>query len=294
MGDYVFIVGCGYIGARVAPREIERGNNVRALARSTQSAERLCAAGVEPVTGDLDQPLSLPRRVLADAIIYYFAAPPSTGTMDSRMETFLRAIDRAALPRRVILISTTAVYGDRGGDWVTEDDTPNPQTDRARRRLAAERSLHGWSDEAGVPVVVLRVPGIYGPGRLPVARLKNAQPVLCEHEAPWSNRVHADDLVEACLAAADCVHPGATYNVSDGNPSTMTDFFNRVADALGLERPPQMSMERAKQALTPELLSYLAESKRVDNYKMQAELGVTPRYSTLDAGLAVSVQQKGE
>jgi len=138
-------------------------------------------------------------------------------------------------------------------------------------------------------VVLLRVPGIYGPGRLPERRLRGGEPVLREEESPWSNRVHIDDLTRACLAAGERGRPGAVYNISDGHPTTMTDYFNRVADALGLEHPPQITLAQARTELSEGMRSYLAESKRLDNQRMREELGVEPRYPDLKQGLAACV-----
>lgn len=282
----MFIVGCGYVGMAVALRERERGAHVRALARSSASAERLQAAGIEAVAGDLDDPDSLQALSLAGACVYYFAPPPSAGISDPRMEALLEALRPHTRPQRLVLISTTGVYGDCGGQWVDEERPPNPQTDRARRRLAAEQALQAWAKRMGVPIVILRVAGIYSPDRLPIERLRKGLPVLCEEESPWSNRVHADDLVTACLGAADCGRPGRIYNISDGHPTTMTDYFNRVAEAVGLPRPPQVTLAQAKTMLSPEMLSYLSESRRLDNTRMRTELGVVLRYPTLADGLA--------
>ncbi len=285
----IFIVGCGYTGFKVAQREQERGARVRALVRSRAGAERLRAIGIEPVPGDLDDRASLAELSLDGAIIYYFVPPPAHGVDDPRLHALLDAIGPQARPRRMVLVSTTGVYGDCGGMWVDEERAPNPQTDRTRRRLAAEQELRAWAQTRGAPFAILRVAGIYGPGRLPVERLQRGLPVLREAESPWSNRVHVDDLVAACLAAADHDSSGRIYNISDGHPTTMTDYFNCVADACGLPRPPQISLEQAKSVLSAEMLSYLAESRRLDNTRMRTELGVMLRYPTLADGLEASL-----
>lgn len=289
----VLIVGCGDIGMRVAALERAAGHSVAGLARSEDSARRLRAAGIEPITGDLDVPSSLAGLPRQDSVVYYFAPPPAKGVTDPRMETFVSLLVPPKLPARVVLISTTGVYGDCRGEWVTEDRPPNPQADRARRRLAAETALRRWSETSGVPAVILRVPGIYGPGRLPEERLRAGEPVLREQESPFSNRIHADDLARVCAAAARCRRPSAVYNCSDGHPTTMTDFFGRVADRLGIPRPPAISLEEARRRLGEGMLSYLAESKRIDNRRMREELGVELRYPDLAAGLPSCVEKDG-
>jgi nucleoside-diphosphate-sugar epimerase len=299
----IFIVGCGYVGRRVAAAERARGNQVGALARTPESAEALRALGVEPVRGDLDDPESLAGLDVAGQGVYHFAPPPASGVRDTRMVAFLAAVTPRP-PQRIVYISTTGVYGDCQGEWVDETRAPNPTADREQRRLDAEEQLRAFDARAGCEAVILRVPGIYGPDRLPFERLRKGLPLLREDEAPWSNRVHADDLVAACLAAMARGRAGAVYNVSDGHPSTMTDYFRRVADALGLPRPPEISRVEAGDRIDAGMLSYLAESadatsmsrgprlgpigesKRIDNRRMREELGVSPRYPTLAEGLA--------
>jgi nucleoside-diphosphate-sugar epimerase len=222
--------------------------------------------------------------------VYYFAPPPGSGVTDPRLESLVSAMTPSKPPRRVVLISTTGVYGDCRGDWVTEERPPNPLAPRAARRLAAENTLRRWSQASGVPIVILRVPGIYARGRLPVERLRAGEPVLREEESPFSNRIHADDLARVCVAAAHRDHPHDLYNVSDGHPTTMTDYFYRVADVLGLARPPAVTLEEARRRLGEGMLSYLAESKRIDNRRMREELGVELMYPDLASGLAACVE----
>lgn len=281
----VFIVGCGYLGARVAALERAAGAAVAALARTADAADRLRALGIAPVDGDLDRPAALGRPPFAGNDLYYFVSPPARGVTDPRVTACLSVLTEGNRPRRIVLLSTTGVYGDCQGAWVNEDRPPHPRADRARRRLDAETTLRGWSAKTGVPVVILRVAGLYGPGRLPVARLQSGEPVLREEESPWSNRIHVDDLAAACVAAMRRGQPGAVYIATDGHPSTLTDYFNRVADTLGIARPPPVSMAEARERLSEGLLSYLAESKRLDNRRLRQELGVELRYPDLASGL---------
>ncbi len=285
----VLIAGCGYLGRRVARREREQGNRVVALVRSAESANELQARGLEALRADLDDVRSLAGLPTQNAVIYYFAPPPSSGRSDPRISRFLSAIGAEAMPARIVLVSTSGVYGDCHGEWVDESRPARPDADRAHRRFDAETTLRRWAGERAVPFVILRVPGIYGPGRLPVERLTRRLPVLREADSPWSNRVHVDDLVSACLAAARRGTPGAVYNISDGHPSTMTDYFNQVADAVGLPRPPQITLVEARAQLSEGMRSYLAESKRLDNRRMREELGVEPQYPDLAQGLAACV-----
>lgn len=276
------IIGCGDIGRRVAALCQARGAAVSAL---TRNPDTLAAYGVTAYVGDLDQPAALPSLPSAGAALFYFAPPPADGIDEPRLRNFLHHIAGAA-PAKLIYISTSGVYGDCGGAWVSERTPARPGTDRARRRYAAELLLRDWERENGVPAVILRVGGIYGPGRLPLERLRRGAPVLRKEDCGHTNRIHADDLAAVCLAAAEHGTAGALYNVSDGHPSSMTDYFNQVAARWGLPPPPEIGMAEARERLSAEMMSYLNESRRMDNRKMLVELGVRLRYPTLADGLA--------
>lgn len=278
------IIGCGDVGQRVAALLAAAGRRVTGVVRSRESQQRLTQAGIAALMADLDEPSGLRGLPTAAALLYYFAPPPDVGERDTRMEHLLASLDPAAPPSRIVYVSTTGVYGDCGGAWITERQPVNPRTARSRRRLAAESALRAWCEAFGVPVVILRVPAIYGPGRLPVERIRQRLPVVREEESPYTNRIHADDLARVCLAAGERDVAGI-YNVSDGHPTTMTHYFNRVADLLGLPRPPTVSMEEARRSFSPGLLSYLEESRRLDNRKMREELQVELLYPDLESGL---------
>lgn len=285
------IVGCGDIGVRVARLLQAQGAAVAGLARSAASAERLRRFGVEPVSGDLDDAASLAGLPTAGKLIFYLAPPPGGGPIDSRMRRFCTALEALPAPARIVYMSTSGVYGDCGGARVTEETPVNPQTSRAQRRVDAETVLTRWGQAHSVAVVILRVTGIYGPGRLPLARLQQGHPVLRAAEAPPTNRIHADDLARVCIAAAQRSPAGEIYNVSDGQPGTMTEYFTTLADLLGLPRPPEVDMAEARQTMNPMMLSYLSESRRMDNRKMVETLGITLQFPTLEAGLKNAIAQ---
>jgi len=285
--DHLFIAGCGDIGLRLA----ELWSSARAchhgLVRSPESARRLAQAGIMPIVADLDQPLADgPLAVAAqDALLFYFIPPPAGGLQDTRLQTFLRDLDECGPPAVFVYISTSGVYGDCQGRWITEETLVNPGTPRARRRLAAERQLLDWQQRSGVPLVILRVGGIYGPGRMPCARIRQGAPVLTIREAPYSNRIHAYDLARICQAAAQRACGVHLYNVSDGRPCKMTTYFYRLADKLGIARPPVVSWQMAGDVLSPVMMSYLRESRRLSNRRMLTELGISLRYPGLRTGL---------
>lgn len=227
---------------------------------------------------DLDQADSLP---VIDGRVLYTAPPARDGEDDTRLAACL---DRCRDIEVFVYISTSGVYGDCAGAWVDENHPPAPITARARRRLAAETRLRGWAEARGLRWVILRVPGIYGPGRLPRDRLEKGLPILDPREAPWSNRIHADDLTSVCMLALD--KGQGIYNVSDGHPGAMSEYFLACARHLGLPTPPLVDMATAARTFSPQLMSFYRESRRLDIDKARRELGFTPRYPDLASGLA--------
>ena len=281
-------MGCGDIGRRVARLEQAGGSpRVLGVVRSAQRVAELAAHGIEACALDLDaQPApTLPPE--ADRI-YWFAPPPVHGEHDPRLRGALAHL-RHRPPQRLVYISTSAVYGDCGGAWIDEQAPLAPGTDRGRRRLDAERALQEFAALSGCAVVILRVPGIYGPGRLPVERLRRGLPVVRESECPWTNRIHADDLARVAVAAMARAPAGAVYNVSDGHPTTMTDYFMRCARLLGLPEPEQIPLAEAHARLTAAMASFLDESKRLLTARMQRDLGVVLEHPDLAHGLASCV-----
>jgi len=285
----ITIIGCGDIGKRVAAIYLQQGAKVRGLVRTKSSEHALQALVIEPIVADLENQQSMSDISYRDNTVFYFAPPPSSGTEDTRMCNWLAAINVENLPQKIVLLSTTAVYGDAGGDWINEQSDTSPSTDRGLRRLNAEQQLLGWASNHQLEVVILRVPGIYGPGRLPRERLKKGLPVLNESECGYTNRIHSDDLAMICLVAANKAKHAEIFNVSDGKPGTMTDWFNQVADFLELPRPPQISMQQAEREMSAGMLSYLKESRRIDNSKMLKQLDITLQYESIGKGIPASL-----
>lgn len=234
---------------------------------------------------DLEQPESLSELPTKQAVVYYFAPPPPQGERDTRLENFLAAIQTDALPKRFIYISTSGVYGDCQGAWVSETSPLKPGTDRSKRRLAAEQTLQQWAKQHQVASVILRVGGIYGPGKLPLERLKQGMAILRRDVAPFSNRIHADDLALVCQAAANAPDQHNIYNVCDSQASSMSDYFIRVAEYAGLPAPTEIDWRQAEAELSPLMLSYLRESRRMDNSKMLNDLQIRLAYPDLESGL---------
>ncbi|HJV65717.1 MAG TPA: NAD-dependent epimerase/dehydratase family protein [Geomonas sp.] len=279
MGN-LLIIGCGAIGRRVAALALAEGETV-----STFNRGEAGIAGTSHFTGNLDDAATLKTLPTRGARIIYLAPPPGGGIEETRVRNFCSSTMPGEEPEKIVYISTTAVYGDCGGAVVTEQTEPNPSSSRGKRRLHGEQLFSAWGKEHGVPVVILRVTAIYAADRLPVMQLRSGQPVLRQEESHPTNRIHADDLSRICLAALAKGKDGDIFNVSDGSPSTMTDYFNAAADKLGLPRPAQVTMEEARRVMTPLMISYFSESRVVDNSKMLAELGIELLYPDLEAGL---------
>jgi nucleoside-diphosphate-sugar epimerase len=184
-----------------------------------------------------------------------------------------------------VYISTSGVYGDCGGEWVDETRPVNPQTPRAARRVDAERQLLAWGERHNSAVVVLRAPGIYAAGRLPVDRLVQGTPVLADQDDVYTNHIHADDLAAVALAALDPAAPAGIYNASDDTQMKMGEYFDLVAARLGLPRPPRVTRAEAAQSIPAAMLSFMGESRRLDNRKIKERLGVKLAYPTVYEGV---------
>jgi nucleoside-diphosphate-sugar epimerase len=282
----VSIIGCGYTGRRLAERWKDSGARVRGFASRAASLQSIEAAGAEARLLNLDLPVA-PLDFTGQLV--YYAVPPARQSGDPRLERFLAGV--AGLPDRLIYLSTTGVYGDQAGAMVDEDTPPAPRTERAQRRVAAEIALRSWAQARRVSWCVLRVAGIYGPGRLPLDRLRRAVPAILPDEATPSNRIHVTDLVTVCVAAGSAAAADRRiYNVSDGSEYTLTDYLGRVAAIARLPAPPLISRAEAERTASASSWSFLAESRRADNSRMLRELKVQLEYRDLDRGIRASLE----
>jgi len=291
MTEQLLIIGCGDIGCRTARLAIEKGWQVIGLVRSEKGVAKLEQAGIRPLRANLLDSDSLAGLPIAGSRVLYAAPPPGGGFEDPKVRNFCEAIHPGNEPTNLVYLSTSGVYGDCGDQLVTEKTPANPQTARARRRFDAECTVRQFAERHNLPGVILRVTGIYGPFRFALHRILEGHPLLREDEASFTNRIHADDLAQACMAALEKGRQGDIFNICDGQSSTMTHYFNAVADAFGLPRPPQVSKKEAQAVMNPLMLSYFQESRRMDNRHMLEQLGISLRYPTLEEGLAASVAE---
>ncbi len=283
----LLIVGCGDIGMRVLALLRPRWR-VLALTSSPARVPALRAAGSLPLVADLDQPASLWRvGGLSDAVLH-LAPPPLQGQADPRTRALLRVLARGGRVKRLVYASTTGVYGDCAGASFDETRALKPSSDRARRRVDAEAQLRWFGRATGACVSILRVPGIYAldrPGGHPRERLLRGTPVLAAADDVYTNHIHADDLARACVAALHRGLPQRVVHACDNSDLKMGDYFDLAADLGGLPRPPRVAREDAHAQLSPMLLSFMSESRRLQNQRLKQELRLRLRYPSVVEGL---------
>jgi nucleoside-diphosphate-sugar epimerase len=243
----------------------------------------LRAAGAVPILADLDQPATLARLARLATGIIHLAPPQSSGATDRRTRNLA-----AILPDRVrlVYVSTSGVYGDCGGQKIDETRPVNPRNPRATRRVDAERVLRHWARRANARLSIVRVPGIYANDRLPLERLQKGTPALQTDDDVFTNHIHADDLARIIVAALFHGQPSRIYHAVDDSSMKMGDYFDAVADACSLPRPPRLPRAVLENQVTPMMLSFMSESRRLANRRMKAELGIRLRHATVADALA--------
>ncbi len=290
----LLIIGCGDIALRTIP--MLRGRyHLYALLRNPAQRDSLRAFGVTPVTGDLDDFRSLQRIAGIADVVLHFAPPPNLlplppgegwgeGTLvkcDTRTRHLLAALSRATPPKQLLYISTSGVYGDCAGDIVSETHKLNPQTQRAQLRADAENQIRTWATRNHVRAHILRVPGIYAADRLPLQRIRSGAPAIAQEQDSYTNHIHADDLARIVVAALRHAKPNRVYHAVDDGQIKMGDYFDVVADAFNLPRPPRLPRDEVQRAVSPAMWSFMIESRRMTNERMKRELKVKLRYATV-------------
>lgn len=258
------------------------------LALVRQRDPQLAALGVMQIEGDLDRPDTLTRLAgIADAVIHS-APPPPQGSGDSRTRNLIAILQRGkSLPRQLVYISTSGVYGDCSGARVSETRSASAQSARAARRVDAEQRLRRFGRRCRVSI--LRAPGIYAADRLPLERLHQQLPLMLHAEDIHTNHIHADDLGRACIAALARGRSNRIYNVNDDSSLAMGEWFDALADAFALPRAPRLPRAAVRRAVPPLQWSFMSESRRMDNSRMKRELRLRLRYPTVAAGISAAV-----
>lgn len=286
----VLIIGCGDVGLRVAGLLPGR-TRVMALTSSISRVPEFRGRNITPLLGNLDAGGALRRLAGLATHVVHLAPPPNDdphAKTDPRTRALLHALRLRSLPQALVYGSTSGVYGDCQGQWVTETRQVNPATSRAHRRVDAEAQLRWLGRSAGVPIHILRIPGIYAPDReggTPRGRLLKGTPALAASSDVYTNHIHADDLARACLAAMRFGKPQRITNASDDTDLKMGDYFDLAADLYGLPRPPRISRKDANLQLPVIQLSFMSESRRLDNQRLKLELRIRLLYPTVNEGL---------
>ena len=277
----LLIIGCGDVGMRMLPLLRERFRVYAVTSQPARHAE-LRAAGAVPLTADLDQPATLARLARLAGFVVHLAPPPAKGAIDSRTRNLAAILPEGTT---LVYVSTTGVYGDCGGAAFDETRQVRPANARAVRRVDAERTLRRWARRTGSRLAILRTPGIYARDRLPLERLQKGTPALAQEDDVYTNHIHADDLARLIVLALFRAVPQRIYHAVDDSEMQMGEYFDMVADAHGLQRPPRLPREQLRQMVSPMMLSFMSESRRLQNRRIREELGMRLRYPTVAAGL---------
>jgi nucleoside-diphosphate-sugar epimerase len=301
----LLIVGCGDVGQRVASimnaykSTQEQPLRVLALTSSADRIPAFRAQGIVPLLGNLDDKASFQRLAGLATHVLHLAPPPSEGWSDPRTLALTRALRLRSAPSAFVYGSTSGVYGDLAGGKAKETLPTAARTPRAVRRVSAEQTVRflGRSsvNSSFIRTSILRIPGIYAPNReggTPKDRLLKGTPVLAAKDDVYTNHIHADDLARACLAALWRGKSQRIYNVNDDSQMKMGDYFDFAADLYGLPRPPRVPRSTAHDQLPLMLLSFMSESRKMDNTRLKQELKFKLHYPTVKLGLAESTQPK--
>lgn len=282
------IFGCGDVGRRIVQFLVEDGvgpQDINGFVNSQDSKTKAFDMGVKTEVIDLDC-LDDDLSICHKSQMYYTIAPQKNGHEDRRSNAVIKQFEANGIrPAKVVLISTTGVYGDCDGEWVDEKSETNPQTDRGKRRLSSEQQWLEWGSGNSISVSILRAPGIYANSRIPKQRIAKRIPVVSPDECGFSNRVHADDLARACTLVMNKAVHADIFNATDGKPGKITEYLQAAASVLGMPPLPEISMTQAKEELSEGMLSYLSESRKISNRKLIEELGYELLYPDFRVGL---------
>ena len=274
----MLVFGHGYSAGFLTPLLRARGWQVTGTTRN--DPDRVAAAGAQPVLWPGEEERLRSEIASADAVLVS-AAPGPQG--DPVLAAFRDDLARTR-PFWLGYLSTTGVYGDRNGGWVDEDSALDATGPRGAARIRAEGDWRALADQAGLPLHIFRLAGIYGPGRGPFEKVRNGTARRIIKPGQVFSRIHAEDIARVLLASIDRPAPGTAYNLCDDDPAPPQEVLAHAAALLGLPPPPEMPFEKAE--MTPMARSFYADSKRVSNRRIKDDLGVRLRYPDYRSGLA--------
>ena len=298
----LLVVGAGDIGRRVIKQLARHGRQyekVHAVTSNPSHRASLKRLAARPLVANLDRPGTLNRLPHNWTALIHAAPPQSYLSRDLRTRNLLRVLARehglSALPqqrnRTLVYLSTSGVYGDCGGERITEARATNPRNPRAKRRADAERCLIRAARRGLFRLIILRVPGIYAADRLPLQRLEAGTPALIDADDVYTNHIHAADLAAITIAALHRLQTHKNlqvriYHASDDSEMKMGAWFDLVADVFKLPRPPRMARRDISAAVSPALLSFMNESRQLDNTRTKRELKIRLQFATAADGVA--------
>ncbi len=277
----LFVFGLGYTAGHYA-RQATGWTRIAGTVRSAEKAAELRGTGLEALIfdGDAAEPAVEPTLTASDALLVS-VQPGQTG--DPVLARFAAILASAPALRTVVYLSTVGVFGDHGGAWIDERTTPVPESERGRARLAAERDWLALGARSGKSVQVLRLAGIYGPGRNALADLAAGEARRVVKPGQVFNRIHVADIGRAIDAAFTFGGGSRVWNVADDEPAPAPDVIDYAAGLMGIAPPPLVTVEQA--ALSPMARSFYAANRRIGNRALKEELGVRLAYPTFRAGL---------
>jgi nucleoside-diphosphate-sugar epimerase len=271
------VIGCGYLGSRVAKVWHAQGHKVFAATRDRDRAESFRQAGWEPIVCDVTEPASLRTLPRVDAVLYAVGLDRSSGLSMRAVYVagLANVLDHLPAPDKFLHVSSTSVYGQSSGEEVTEDSPTEPAEENGRIVLEAEQTLR----EKFPPAVIMRFAGIYGPNRgLRRKQIEAGEPIVCDPDI-WLNLIHVEDGVAAVLAAEEKAPPGTLWNICDDCPVKRGDFYGFMADLLHVPLRLVAPTEAEKQAAAHQA------NRRISNRNMRQRLGVELKYPSHVEGL---------
>lgn len=284
----LFCFGLGFTAAAVAAAVRGATARVAGTARSKEAASALAAQGFEAFAFDGAAPMMNAPQVLAGATHVLISVPPDAEgdpVLRCHGGDLVRLLSAAPPLRWVGYLSTTAVYGDRGGEWVDEETPCAPTTARAERRLAAETAWLDLHRERGLPVHIFRLAGIYGPGRNAIVEARRGAARRIHKPGQVFSRIHVEDIAQVVLASMARSNPGRVYNVCDNEPAPGEDVVAHAFQLIGQKPPAAVPFDDAAAGLSEMARSFYADNKRVRNDRIKRELGVILRYPNYRIGL---------
>jgi len=277
------IVGYGYCGKYLAQTLIKKNQQVTTWSRSSQNSKELSTGHTHQTVNVSTDHFNLPKEC---EIIHYLIAPPDEGQTDKLLENFLTHIKQS--PKHIIYYGSSGIYGDHQGKLIDETSSLNLKSDRQYRRHHAEQQLIQFCRKNNIKLSILRIAGIYGPGRIPLEKVEKQSPIITPSEAPITNRIYVQDLVEIAEYLCRMQIGIECYNISDGNPSPMGYTQQKLCERLDQKPSPQISFQDYLKKASPMQQEFLSSSKQLDTNKIKKILGGRFTFTSLKAGLKLA------